>query len=372
MKAPWTITALAIAIPCAVVAQLDPRRDVDGSSLPMMVIEMQPGDTGLVRVQPSLEGRLSRWLDFELASVSTRFRHVESLMGVTTASNQQHQVAIKGALHLDRAGRLTVHAGLFTGDTFSGGWNNTGPGTGLAQSRVFLKRLYLDAKPLRGIDVQLGGLEFARGESTEITSYDYDGYLVGERLAIRRPDRAFLDEVTVTFGFIGDLRQPNVFARLPRLRGVNYHQFEFAKQAGRRLRISADYTSDSGIGTFRQAVTLHAPELRAVSLLHFEQYERLRTVSGFGFSVYLEKKLGRRIAVGPGYTQLDRPGLYSDRFNMGKRIFWNSHIALGPEWSLMALATCAVDAAVSNASRRRFDLILSYDLLHRLRAARLL
>jgi hypothetical protein len=62
----------------------------------------------------------------------------------------------------------------------------------------------------------------------------------------------------------------------------------------------------------------------------------------------------------------------TDRFNVGKRIFLNSHFALGPEWSLMALATYAVDAPVSNASRRRFDLVLSYDLLQRLRASRLL
>jgi hypothetical protein len=212
MRTPWTIAALAIAIPCA-IAQPESM-----APLPMMVIEMQPGDTKPVRVEASREGRLSRWLVFELASVSTRFRHVESLMGVTTASNQQHQVAIKSALRLDPAGRLTIHAGLFTGDTFSFGWNNTGPGTGIAQSRVCLKQLYLDAKPLGGIDVQVGGLEFARGESTEITSYDYDGYLVGERLAIRRPDRVLLDEVTLTFGFLGDLRQPNVFARLARSR----------------------------------------------------------------------------------------------------------------------------------------------------------
>jgi hypothetical protein len=94
--------------------------------------------------------------------------------------------------------------------------------------------------------------------------------------------------------------------------------------------------------------------------------------TGIGFSAYVEKKLGRRISLGPGYAQLDRPGLYSDRFNVGKRIFWNGHVALGPEWSLMTLVTYAIDAPVSSASRRRFDLVLSYDLLHRLRAARLL
>jgi hypothetical protein len=372
MMAPRTIAVLAITLPWAMAAQQNPPRDINGSTLPMMVIEMRPGDTALVREQPSREGRLSRWLDLDLASVGTRFRHVESLMGVTIASNQQHQFAIKGGLRLDSAGRLTVRAGLFSGDTFSGGWNNTGPGTGLAQSRVFLKRLYLDATPIRGIDVQVGGVEFARGESTEITSYDYDGYLVGERLAIRRADRLFVDEVTVTYGFVGDLRQPSVFPRLLRLGRANYRQFEVAKQAGKRVRISGDYTSESGIDTLRQAVTFNVPELRAVSLFHFEQYERLGAASGYGFSGYLEKKLGRRISLGPGYARLDRPGLYSDRFNVGKRIFWNGHLALGAEWSLMALATCAVDTPISSAPRRRFDLVLSYDLLHRLRAARLL
>jgi len=38
----------------------------------------------------------------------------------------------------------------------------------------------------------------------------------------------------------------------------------------------------------------------------------------------------------------------------------------------MALATHAIDAPVSSASRRRFDLVVNYDLLHRPRAALLL
>jgi hypothetical protein len=369
---PRTIAALVVAFPLSAAAQQGLPTDIERSTLPMMVIEMQPGDTQLVRVQPSREGKLSRWLDLEVASVSTRYRHVESLLSTTTASNVQHQIALKGSVRLDSMGKFTLHAGLFSGDTFSGGWNNSGPGTGVAQSRVFLKKLYLDAQLARGIELQSGSLEFSRGESTEITSYDYDGYLAGERISIRRANQLFFDEITVTYGYVGDLNQPNIFRRLPRLGRSNYHQFEFAKQAGKRFRVSTDYTSDSGIGTLRQAITLHAPEARIVSLLHLEQYERLGADPGYGFSAYGEKKLGRRISVGPGYAQLDRRGLYSDRFNIGKRLFWNSHIVLGPEWSIMALATYAVSAPLSSATRTRFDLILSYDILHRLRAARLL
>ena len=365
------VTAVVLGLPFATVAQSQPTAQADVSGMPMMVIEMKPGDTQLIRSQPPSEGKLSRWLDFDALSISTRYRHVESLLGTTTASNVQHQIAVRGSLRLDAAGRLTIRAGLFSGDTFTGGWNNTGPGTGAAQSKLFLKRLYLDAEPERGVEVQFGGLEFLRGESTEITSYDYDGYLVGERLALHRSDRVYFDEITVTYGYVGDLNQSSVFRRLPQVKLSNYHQFGLSKHAGKRMRVSADYTFESGSHTLRQAVTFHAPELRVADLLHFEQYERVGADVGYGFSMYGEKKLGRRISVGPGYAQLDRRGLYSDRFNVGKRVFWNSHIALGSEWSIMALATCAVAAPISSAPRARFDLILSYDILHRLRAARL-
>ena len=108
----------------------------------------------------------------------------------------------------------------------------------------------------------------------------------------------------MTYGYIGDLSRPNVLMRLERLPRSNYHQFLVAKQAGRRLRVSADSTFDSGVQTLRQAVSLHAPELHIAEMLHFEHYERTGTHAGYGFSAYGQKKLTRRITVGPGYARM--------------------------------------------------------------------
>src|SRR6266496_1129570 len=79
--------------------------------------------------------------------------------------------------------------------------------------------------------------------------------------------------------------------------------------------------------------------------------ERAGRQAGYGFSAYGERKLARRFSLGGGYAQLDRLGLYSDRFNVGRRIFWNSHIALGPKWSVMALATYAIAGSPGTAPR---------------------
>jgi hypothetical protein len=336
---------------------------------PMMVIEMKPGDTHLDAAVQSGEGIFGRWLTLDAASISTRYRHIDNLLGVTTASNQQYQVVLKGSVVLDPGERFTIHAGLFTGNSFTGGWNNAGPGTGVGQSNLFVKQLFMAAKPIAGVEIQYGGLEFARGESSEITSYDYDGYLVGSRVLIRRPKQAFFDEIGITYGYVGDLTRPSVLSRFDHLNRSDYHQFQVTKHAGRRLRVSADYTSDSRVETYRQAVTFRAPVVRIADSLHFEQYERAGAQAGYGFSAYGERKLARRLSLGTGYAQLDARGLYSDRFNTGQRLFWNGHIAISREWSVMTLATHALSGSPPTSARTRFDLIVGYNLLRRLQSA---
>ena len=336
---------------------------------PMMVIEMKPGDTHLDVTDRTGEGTLGRWLTLDTASLNTRYRHISNFLGTTTASNQQYQFALKGSFSLDTGGRFAIHAGLFTGNTFTGGWNNAGPGTAVAQSNLYLKQLFVEVKPLNGVQVQYGGLEFARGESSEITSYDYDGYVVGARVVVQRPESAFFDEVGITYGYIGDLTRPSVFGRLDHLNRSNYHQFLVAKRAGRHLRMSTDYTCDSGVGTLRQAATFRAPGIGLGDSLHFEQYERTGVPAGYGFSAYGERIVARRISLGAGYAQLDRRGLYSDRFHVGQSLFWNCHIALNREWSVMALATHALSGSPVGAPHTRFDVSVGYNLLHRLQSA---
>ena len=82
------------------------------------------------------------------------------------------------AFKFDAAGRYAVNFGLFTGVRFTSGWNNTPWGTSPAQWNLAFKALYAAAEPITGLEVQVGGLYIAKGESTELTTYDEDGYLM--------------------------------------------------------------------------------------------------------------------------------------------------------------------------------------------------
>src|SRR5262249_9506787 len=145
-----------------------------------------------------------------------------------------------------------VEAGLFTGNGFTGGWNSSGWGTGKGQSNLFLKQLFFSARPIAGVEIQYGGLYFDRGQSTEVTSYDYDGYLVGERITLNRPRSFYFDEISVTYGYLGDFNRTNVFGRLHRLSQSNYHEFEVSKQISVRVRTSASYAHEERDDVFRQ------------------------------------------------------------------------------------------------------------------------
>ncbi len=67
-----------------------------------------------------------------------------------------------------------------------------------------LRQLYFDAKPVDGLELQIGSLGFNLGENTEVTGYDNDSYVVGERVQLKMPKRLYFDEVSFTHGYVGD------------------------------------------------------------------------------------------------------------------------------------------------------------------------
>lgn len=311
------------------------------------------------------QGGISRWIEFQTVTLSARYRFTENSRGLTTNNQLQHNEALKGRFKFDAAGRYSLHAGLFSGNNFTGSWNNTGIGTGNMASNLYLKQLFFSAQPIKGLEVQYGGLYVTRGESTEITSYDNDAYITGQRISVKRPKQLFFDEVSVTYAYLGDLTSPGINRRWRRLGQSNYHQFLVSKRLGKRAVASADYAFQSGVETLRQGIKLNTKEVRFVDLLRFENYQRLDVRPAYGFAVSGEKAVSKRLTIGGGYADIDPNygGLNSDRFNRGKRLFASGTFALNPEFSVSAFATRGVANNFTVANRTRTDLIFSYNLL---------
>jgi len=331
------------------------------------IVDLKPGDVRLFTPSASTPGKLHRWLDLQAASIGTQYIVAKNGLGVTTANQQQYQVAIRARFKLDDQGRFSINTGLYTGANFIAGSNNTGVGIGRAQSNLDLKHLYLDALPLDRVELQYGGLNIWHDESTEITGYAYDGYITGERVSIKRPRELFFDDISVAYAFVGDLRTPNVTSRLHRLAQSNFHRFLVRKNIGERAWTSVDYSFQSGVQTWREAIRIRATELHVIDAFHAEFYEIPGAHSGYGFAAYVEKTALPTLIVGGGYADIDRAMLNSDRYGRGKRLFLTTEVPINEAFSLLIFATQATTHAATNAPQQRFDISLHYNLLYHLR-----
>ena len=331
------------------------------------IVDLKPGDVRLFAPTLATPGRLYRWLEMQAASVGTQYVFAKNGFGTTTANQQQYQVVIRGRFKFDADGRLSLNAGLYTGPNFIAGFDNTGFGRGKAQSNLYLKHLYLNALPFDGVELQYGGLDIWHDESTDITGYAYNGYIDGERVSIKRPRALFFDDISVAFGYVGDLNAPNVFRRLHRLSESNFHRFMLRKNVGERAWISADYAFQAGTQIWREAIRVRTTELRAVETIHTEVYEISRPHPGYGFAVYGEKSVLPKFILGAGYADIDRSILNSDRYGKGKRLFLTARIPMNGAFSIIVFATQATDHASGNMPQQRFDIGVYYNLLYHLR-----
>lgn len=291
-----------------------------------------------------------------------------------TANHLQHKQTFKGALKFDARGRYTLQATAGSGTSFTGGWENAGPGTGEADAHFGVRYLYLSAAPVKGLELQAGGLGIARGEATEITTYDNDGYIMGERVSVKRPDVLYLDEVSISAGYFGDLSTPSVFERADRLDEHNYAQALVGKKLGTRAAVSADWSRVAGETTWRQAVRLGTKETKAIDSVRLELYQRITGENAEGFAVTAERALPARLSLAAGFATIDRSygGLNGDRFNRGNRFVVDAKMPLVRDLSLNVFYSGAVrdDSSVSN--KHRFDLVVSYNALKALPRAKVL
>lgn len=316
---------------------------------------------------PEPNKELHRWFDVSAFSVATRYRYVDAANGNTVFNHQQWQLNARGRFKFDRKGMYSAGFLFETGNSVTGGWNNTGWGTGDLMTNVYLKQLYFDAKPVKPIEIQVGGIGVNNGENTEITGYDNDVYLMGERVVIRAPKQIYFDEVSLTNAFFGDTTTPNVFRRFRRMGESNYHQFLVRKQATKRVGFSADYTFETGIDRLRQAVKVKVPELKIVDSLLYENYEQLDPNAGYGFALTGEKKVNKHLTLNGGFVKISHSMFNGDRFPRGERLYLNVPYKITRELTINPVIIQAVGPlATPQTHKTRFELILNYNILEAL------
>ena len=312
---------------------------------------------------PSDPPPLRRWLEIDLFRLGARYRVIENSDDEVTSNHLQHREQFRARFKFDRRGRYAIHAGLFTGSAFTGSWNATGIGTGDGSAALRLKQLFAAATPVDGLQVQVGGLYVIRGEQSEITSYDLDAFIMGERLLLQRPDDLWFDEIGFTVARLDDLTRPNVTDRWDGMGDPNYGQFLVRKAFG-EVGASTDLTVVEGARILRAAVSLEAGPFTA----QLEGYRRFRVDPDGGFAATLERPVGPATLSG-GYATIDPAygPLNGDRFDIGRRVFASADVDFTPWLNLNVFVTRAIANDFPVSIGTRFDVVLTYDLLHALR-----
>lgn len=305
-------------------------------------------------------------LELQSVTFGLRYRMLENQLGSRSQNWSDHHQGLKLRLRLDRTARYSLTAVAFNGDSFQGSWNLRGVRDNQSSNRVFLKQLYVTGKPREGVEVQYGGLPIVRGESSEITSYDNDGYLTGQRLGLS--PKGVVDELTVTAGYLGDFRAPSVTRRLHRLAEINYGQVLVKKQLTDRLTATADFSVEEGKRTFRQGVAIRPSGW--IDLIRLEAYERVSGERGAGGAITVEKPFGRtRLAA--SFASVDdhyRP-VNGDRYGRGRRFSLTSTTALTDDMSLQVFLTRALDDDLVMGNHTRLDVHIRYELADLLKQA---
>jgi hypothetical protein len=365
-EAPTIAVVPAPAPPPAAVTTaplLTPLAGVEGVVIPR-ALPAPPVQVPVRLSLPRPAPKFRHWLELQTVTASVRYREVETSAGVRTTNQMQDSEVIKGRVKFDPSGAYTLNANVSSGTSITGGWNTTGVGTGVLVTNLYLKQLYFAAAPTRGFELQYGGLPVVRGETTEVTTYDNDVYLVGARASVRRPKEIFFDEISLTQAYLGDSTAPGFLHRYQRLDEVNYHQVLLGKKITSELSVSADYTRVDGVGTTHAGLT-YKHHLPLLDVVRYEQYGRSGPQAGSGFSAYGEKSFGTRATAGVGWATIDANigSLTGDRFGKGRRFFTNGSLTLSPELSASVFYTHGADNEFAVANQQRLDVILTYNVL---------
>jgi methyl-accepting chemotaxis protein len=311
----------------------------------------------------------TRWVDVQTFSVAARYKFVQDDRDTRTTHDLQDNSGFKARVKADRQGRLALNVGAFTGGGFTSSWNNTGAGPAQYAQPFNVKQLYVAALPVKGVEAQVGSLYLTRGESTEVTHFDNDGYVAGQRLTVKRPGELFVDEVTVTHGYVGDLSTPSVFDRADSLTRSNYRQLMVGKKVGARVGVSAEWTDAADRTTWRGAFAVRTP--RVLDAVRVEYYAR-PDEDVHGGAVTAERKIVRGIGLSAGYANLDGAvgSLTGDKYGRGERLFGSVNVPVVGPLSANIFYTHALSNDFTVSNDQRFDVVVTYNVLSALQRKR--
>jgi hypothetical protein len=320
--------------------------------------------------------RIARWVDLQNLTFNLRHRFIDTTSGTITTNQLQHRESVRGRVKFDQDGRYSWNFGVFTGTRFTSGWDNTGWGMAGAQKNFAFKVSYFTAAPVAGVEAQYGGMYILRGESTELTSYDDDGYVIGQRFSVKKPTQLHVDEISATVGYLAsDPREIPISKRTKYLNDTpNYRHFLVDKKLGTRGGVSVDFTDAAGARTWRQGLNFKTSELKLADTVTLEFYERVNRSADQGFAVTLYKALHKKAGVNWGYASIDpRYGiLNSDRFQIGNRVFAVLVYHISPDFLASAFITRAVGNDIPLPQRTLSNVVFSYNALPGLRRMGLL
>ncbi len=398
--------------------------------------EPSGSDPAIIKVQgsaPALPPRplFDRWLALDNLSHAERYRNAFAVGGPHDFENAQARSLIAGKIKIDAGGRVAVgfraSSGRyfnwaysnFTGQTFASRVHSpqfapyltaaqaqerqraivsdpTGLATGLFSNgwEFYVRELYLGVNPVKPLAVEFGSLGIERGFSSEITTFDEDGYISGERLRLHAPKQLFVDEVAFTNGFFGDIDKVNFFTRGPSLHRFNYRQLSAKKQLDDRIGVSGEYTWQVGTDTLREAAQVKTGESMAVDKVRVELYQRLNTISfagtahspigpispisvgrGAGFAVAAERKLGK-LSGDFGFASVDKDysvydgsrfihavgfALNGDTYGQGRRPFVHAFLELAPGVTAFGFYTHAVGSRVQTFNEQSLNAGVSFN-----------
>lgn len=315
--------------------------------------------------------KVSRWLELSKFGFAVRYIHATNSTPITTVTQLQHRQDLAGKFKFDSKGKVSLNFWVNSGPRFTAGWNESNIGPRKGKVNLYLKHLFLSAQPIKGVEFQYGSFDFLRGQHTEITTYNNDGYLMGERVIIKRPKELFFDEMAVTYGYFGDLNTTNINKRYHRLRQSNYHQFLLSKQLGKRAAASFDYTFVNGAETLRQALKINTKEVKLADSLRFENYQRVDVNPAYGFSLLAEKAVTKKLTVTYGYTQIDRRygNVNADKVFTGKHLYLLGAYAVTPELTFQLFHSHLLEKPTGILPvRTRTEIVLRYNVLKALQA----